>query len=745
MGRGNSGCTGKFWLTGIGLVLLTASLASAQELISRTVTPTTTAFQLDAAPVIDGEVLNDPAWSEVNPTSGFWQVRPDEGRPATQKTEVFVAYTDDALYIGVMAYDDNPAGIIVADSRRDSSLDDTDSFQVVIDGLQDRQNGFVFGTNPYGLEYDGQVTNEGSGSFRSGGGGFNLAWDTTWTVNAAINELGWSAEMEIPFSSLRYGADDIQTWGINFQRNIRRNYEIAYWAPLDRQYNLYRVSEAGSLDGIQVPNQRNLQITPYALNNAARGGSLAGGTHIDEEYGIDLKYSITPSLTLDATYNTDFAQVEVDELQVNLDRFSLFFPEKRPFFLENAGQFGVGNPREVELFFSRRIGVGASGAQLPIDGGVRLSGKIGNNTNIGLLQMRSEGIDGVASSNDYSVARVNQEFGNRSAIGAIYVERDGDGSVLNNRKDDYNRTYAVDGRWGIGDTTLISGFLARTDTPGISGRDHAGAINADYTSPEWAINGGYAQVAEDFNPEVGFLNRRGYRKADFGIRYHYRPEDLWGLHELRPHINYRGFWDFDGFQETGYLHVDNHWEFQSGMEIHTGVNFTQEGVKEPFEIVEGVIVPIDEYEHEEAQLVFMSNQGAPLSIDVRSNIGGFFGGDRVNLEPTLRYRIGEKISTELSWSYSDIELPVPGGDFEVNLARARVSYSFTPKISIQALVQYNDRDDLVATNLRFSWIQSANAGLYLVYNEVDERGFGAPSHRAREFVLKYSRIIDLFN
>ncbi|HJO11964.1 MAG TPA: DUF5916 domain-containing protein, partial [Gammaproteobacteria bacterium] len=685
MGRGNSGCTGKFWLTGIGLVLLTASLASAQELISRTVTPTTTAFQLDAAPVIDGEVLNDPAWSEVNPTSGFWQVRPDEGRPATQKTEVFVAYTDDALYIGVMAYDDNPAGIIVADSRRDSSLDDTDSFQVVIDGLQDRQNGFVFGTNPYGLEYDGQVTNEGSGSFRSGGGGFNLAWDTTWTVNAAINELGWSAEMEIPFSSLRYGADDIQTWGINFQRNIRRNYEIAYWAPLDRQYNLYRVSEAGSLDGIQVPNQRNLQITPYALNNAARGGSLAGGTHIDEEYGIDLKYSITPSLTLDATYNTDFAQVEVDELQVNLDRFSLFFPEKRPFFLENAGQFGVGNPREVELFFSRRIGVGAGGAQLPIDGGVRLSGKIGNNTNIGLLQMRSEGIDGVASSNDYSVARVNQEFGNRSAIGAIYVERDGDGSVLNNRKDDYNRTYAVDGRWGIGDTTLISGFLARTDTPGISGRDHAGAINADYTSPEWAINGGYAQVAEDFNPEVGFLNRRGYRKADFGIRYHYRPEDLWGLHELRPHINYRGFWDFDGFQETGYLHVDNHWEFQSGMEIHTGVNFTQEGVKEPFEIVEGVIVPIDEYEHEEAQLVFMSNQGAPLSIDVRSNIGGFFGGDRVNLEPTLRYRIGEKISTELSWSYSDIELPVPGGDFEVNLARARVSYSFTPKISIQAL------------------------------------------------------------
>jgi hypothetical protein len=193
------------------------------------------------------------------------------------------------------------------------------------------------------------------------------------------------------------------------------------------------------------------------------------------------------------------------------------------------------------------------------------------------------------------------------------------------------------------------------------------------------------------------------------------------------------------------MHVDNHWEFETGVEIHTGVNFTLEGVKEPFEIVEGVIVPADEYEHQEAQLVYQSNRGAPFYYELRSNIGGFFGGDRVNLEPTVRYRIGEKFSTELSWSYSDIDLPVAGGDFEVNLARLRLSYSFTPRISIQALVQYNDRDDLVATNLRFSWIQSANAGLYLVYNEVDDSGLGAPNDRARQFILKYSRIIDLFN
>ncbi len=734
----------QFFIVIVGLVLI--PLASAQELFTQEVTPTTMAYELRSVPVIDGEVLSDNAWSVVTPTGGFSQVRPEEGQPSTQKTEVFLGYTEESLYIGVVAYDTNPDGITFTDARRDSSLEDTDSFQVIIDGLLDRQNGFIFGTTPAGLEYDAQVVNEGASSgFRGSSGGINVNWDTTWEVSAAISDIGWSAEMEIPFSALRYSNEDVQTWGINFQRNIRRNNEITYWAPLDRQYNLNRVSEAGYVEGIRAPSQQFLQFTPYALSSSSRGGSITSGTENNEEYGFDVKYSVTPSLTLDVTYNTDFAQVEADDLQVNLDRFSLFFPEKRPFFLENSGQFAVGNPREVELFFSRRIGVGAGGAQLPIDGGLRLTGKVGENTNVGLIGMRTEGVTGIASENDFTVARVSQDLPNRSSIGFMYVERDGDGSVLNNKGDDYNRTFALDGRWGIGDETLITGWAASTDTPGLSGRDGAGGINANYVSPEWNISAGYSQVGENFNPEVGFLQRRGFRKYTAGIRRSIRPNNLWGLHELRPHVNYRGYWGFDGFQETGYLHVDNHWEFDTGMEIHTGMNFTQEGVREPFEIVDGVTVPAGEYEHEEGQFVFWTNQGAPLSINIRSNVGGFFGGDRVNVEPTLRYRSGEKFSTELSWSHSDIDLPVPGGDFEVDLARLRLSYSFTPRMSIQTLVQYNKRDDVVATNLRFAWLQSANAGLYLVYNEVDESGLGAPRRDAQQFIIKYSRILDLFN
>jgi Domain of unknown function (DUF5916) len=723
--------------------MMVTGVALAQTAGPDSPRPSTQAFPLENAPTLDGEVLGDAAWRGVTPTGDFWQVQPAEGRPASQKTEVFIGYTDSSLYIGVVAYDDNPAGIIVTDSRRDSSLDDTDSFQIVIDGVRDRQNGFVFGTNAAGLEYDGQVTKEGSSQFGSGGGGFNLNWDASWNVRSKISDIGWSAEFEIPFRTLRYSSGEAQDWGINFQRNIRRNNEVAFWAPLSRQRTLYRVSEAGTVSGIAPPAQRNLKITPYVLGKAERGGGLSG-TETDQEFGFDLKYSITPSLTLDATYNTDFAQVEADEQQVNLDRFSLFFPEKRPFFLENAGQFSVGNPQQVELFFSRRIGVGPGGIPIPIDGGVRLSGKVGDSTNVGFLHMASDGVAGLAPANNFTVARVNQELANRSSIGFIVVNRDGDGSINGDSSTDENQTYAIDGRWGIGDNLLLQGWAAATETPGMEGRQDAYSMRADYDSATWASRLNYTEVREGFNPEVGFLNRRDYKRGEAFIMRRIRPDDLWGLLEIRPHISWNGYWDFDGFQETGFLHVDSHWQWKTGAEVHTGMNFTKSGVKDAFDIIPGVTVQPGTYDHNEVQLVAFTNRSAPVSFESRLIVGGRFGGDRVTFEPTVNYRVGERFSSELSISYNDFDLPVANGDFDVSLTRLRLSYSFTPKMLLQALVQHNDSTDVLATNLRFSWLQSANSGLYLVYNEVDERGIGAPP-AGREFILKYSHIFDVFN
>jgi Domain of unknown function (DUF5916) len=704
--------------------------------------PVMQAFALDTAPVLDGTVLDDPAWAGLSPATGFWQVQPDEGQPATQKTEVFIGYSENALYIGVVAYDDNPDGIISTDPRRDSSLNDTDSFRVIIDGILDRQNGLIFGTNPAGMEYDAQVVKEGaSGAF--GGGGFNLNWDASWSVKARISDIGWSAEMRLPFKTLRYGKGEKQVWGINFQRNIRRNNEIAYWAPLSRQRNLNRVSEAGTIEGIVPPPTRNLKFTPYGLAKGRRNGEI-DGTETDTEFGFDAKYSITPSLTLDLTYNTDFAQVEADEQQVNLDRFNLFFPEKRPFFLENADQFTVGNSGEAELFFSRRIGIGDDGEIIPIDGGVRVSGKIGSNTNVGFLYMASEAVEDIAPGNQFTVARINQELGKRSSIGAIFVERNGDGSYLVEEPDDKNRTYGLDGRLGIGENTMIYGWAAKTDTPGLGDDDHAYSLKADYDSAKWSNSIGYSEVGDNFNPEVGFLSRKGYRKGSAMTLRRIRPDDLWGLLEIRPHVSYSGYWDFDDFQETGFLHMDIHWEWKNGYEFHTGYNVFKDGIKEPFDIIDDVTIQPGTYDESEAQFYFTTNQAAPLSFGLSTTIGGKFDGDRFILTPSINYRIGDKFSSSLSVNYNSYDLPVPGGDFSVTLSRLRLSYAFTPKILLQALMQYNDHDEALATNLRFSWLRTANTGLYLVYNEFDERAEGAlPT--GREVILKYSFMFDVFN
>ena len=713
--------------------------------------PVAQAMALTQMPVVDGNVLDDPAWSDITPIEDFWQIQPRAGTPASQRTQVFVAYSDTALHIGFVAYDDAPLGIVSTDSRRDSSLNDNDSFRVLIDGLLDRQNGYVFGTNPAGIEFDGQVAREGAGQAISGGeGGFNLNWDTTWTVATHVDDFGWSGEMQIPFSALRFGTADVQTWGFNFERRIRRNNEVAFWAPLSQDRNLFRVSEAGSIEGIRVPRQRNLQFTPYVLGRSRREGSPAVSSN-DDEVGFDLKYSITPSLTLDATYNTDFAQVEVDEQQVNLDRFSLFFPEKRAFFLENSGQFTVGNPQEAELFFSRRIGISA-GTPTPIDGGLRLSGKIGARTNIGLLSMSSEAVEGLASANDFTVARVNQELPHRSAIGALYVKRDGDGSLLGNARDDHNETYAIDGRWGIGRNALIQAWVSQTETPGRTGRDDAFAISGDYNDADWTWAGSYTEVGEDFNPEVGFLSRRDYKKFDGRMMRRVRPTQWPKIFEIRPHVVYRGYWDFDDFQETGFLHLDAHWEFQTGREIHTGYNFVTDGIQagEEFDIVPGVTVPAGTYRHGEVQLVYEGDRSAPLNVNARTTIGGRYGGDLTTVQTGVRYRVGERFNSEFTYQHNDFDIPalVDGGltpvrtGFTADLWRVRLTYSFSPQMLVQMLMQYNEVTDQVSTNLRFSWLQSANAGLFVVYNEVDESlGFGLP--RGKEFVIKYSRIFDL--
>ncbi|TDI46934.1 MAG: hydrolase [Acidobacteria bacterium] len=721
-----------------GWVLAGGTVRAAQadsEPVSSRPRPDLQAREAEVAPVLDGDVLGDPAWDGVPFASGFVQTTPDEGAPASQRTEVRIIYDDRFLYVGVICFDDFPSGIIVADSRRDASLDETDSFQVIFDTYHDLQNGFVFGTNPAGQEYDGQLANEGEGGGRGASvGGFNLNWDGSWEVATRRGDFGWSAEFAIPFRTLRFaGGDGLQQWGLNFRRTIRRRNETAFWAPLSRQYGLYRLSQAGTLDDLRIRPPRNLKITPYGLVQARREGTVDAGTDTNVEAGLDLKYSVTPGLTLDVTINTDFAQVEADEQQINLDRFSLFFPEKRPFFLENAGLFSVGEPGEVELFFSRRIGLGPAGEVIPIIGGARLSGKV-RKTNIGFLDMATDKVTGVAETENYAVARISRELPHRSAIGFLFTNRQSTGDQP--AEDEYGRTFALDGRVGIGQYQRVAGYVARTDNSDGGSNQYSYRTSYTYDSGEWLLNAGYTEVGEGFDPQVGFLRRSAYRKPDALIFRRYRPKNSKHIQELRPHVSYRGFWDFDGFQESGFLHMDNHIEWKKGQEFHTAINLTREGVKEAFEIFPGIMVPPGTYDHSEVALVAFSNRGAPVSFSLNTTVGGFFGGDRINIAPGVRVRFGDNFNTELTWRYNNIDLPE--GDFETNLGLWRLSYSFTPRMFLESLVQYNDVDDNLSANLRFGWLQTANVGLFVVYNDIQEIGPLGPPRPDRSLTVKMS-------
>lgn len=714
--------------------------------------PIAAAAYTDVAPVLDGTVIGDPAYAQAIPITEFWQTTPQEGQPSSERTEVHLVYTDRALYVGVICYDREPEEIIVSDTRRDAPLDETDSFQMIIDTYLDGQNGFVFGTNPAGIEYDAQVTNEGQGAFGArqqtgSGGGFNINWDGSWDVQTRTTEDGWSAEFEIPFRTIRFPATREQTWGVNFQRNIRRHNERSFWTRMPRQYQLSRVSRAGHVSGLIVPQPRNLQVIPYTLGNVTRTFE-PGNPQVDPnvEVGLDLKYSLTPSLTLDASYNTDFAQVEVDEQQVNLDRFNLFFPEKRPFFLENAGLFSVGvsefSGQEVELFFSRRIGIGPDGELIPILGGTRLSGQTAG-VNVGLLTMQTREVEGTAAGTNFSVARIRKDLSNRSAVGIMATSRlhlDAGESVP---VEENNQALAIDGRWGIGQYTTLSGFVARTFSPHLNGAEHAFNMNVSYLSNVWRINTTITQVAENFNPAIGFLRRNSeYRKLTGLILYAWRPENSLGLLELRPHVSYQGYWDFKGFQEGGRWHIDNHFEWKGGFEVHTGINLTREGVQEEFEISGKVRVPAGTYDHREAQLVLITNQGRKVSISSRAILGGFFGGTRRNVSTTFRIRANEALTTELNWSYNDVHLP--NGDFVINLFRTRLSYSFTPRLYIQGLFQYSDSaGDLWSANLRLGWLQSANTGLFIVFNDVSESSQPFHNSLGRTVAIKYSRLFNV--
>src|SRR6185503_9752727 len=457
------------------------------------------------APITIDGALDEQAWRDAQPAGDFIQAEPHEGEAASEPTDVRIVYDHDALYIGVVCHDAMPSALVVNDIRKDFTAGEQDSFEVILDTFADRRNGFVFVVNPAGAKSDTQIANEGRD--------VNTSWDAVWTVATTRNESGWTAEIRIPFKTLRFerGADRI--WGVNFSRRIRRKNEIDYWSPVPRVYNLYRAGMAGTLSGLPDASQgRNLRLKPWIGADLTRG---VGGERFDRdgEAGLDVKYGVTPSLTLDVTVKPDFAQAEADEQQVNLTQFSLFFPEKREFFLENSGMFYFGDiPRESRLgnarfsppeeemllFFSRRIGLTDRGEEIPIIAGGRLTGRVGR-TGVGAMTIQTQDVDGRAGDN-YTVLRGRRDILRNSDVGAIFLSRQS-----SDASSDRNQVAGVDANFRFRRALSLNGFLAKSATPDVAGGEMAGkgsvVWNDNFLHTQYSL----LSVGDNFRDDIGFI------------------------------------------------------------------------------------------------------------------------------------------------------------------------------------------------------------------------------------------------
>lgn len=692
-----------------------------------------------AGPIrIDG-ALDEPSWERAERITGFIQSQPSAGYPATEPTVVRILYDERALYIGAVNYDSNPDALTVRTLERDfpgESTRDADILGVTLDTFLDRRSSFIFLVNPLGGYRDGQTTNDSRNT--------DFGWDGVFQVRTRIHEEGWTVEMAIPWSTLRFDPGvDRQVWGLNILRRVRRKNEDSYWAPVDRRDPVHRMSQAGTLvlgEMGELRSGRNLRIKPYALARRSPGGiseETAAGGAVDG--GIDLKYGLTSELTLDFTVNTDFSQVEVDEEQVNLTRFPLFFPEKRDFFLENSGSFTFGDVternyrqgaslRDFTLFHSRRIGLTADGRPIPILTGGRVSGRAGG-FELGLLNMQTQGL-GEAAPENFSVARLRRNLFAGSDIGAMFINRqatDGGG---------HNRAFGFDANLRLLRSLIVNSYLAGTADSERGGTGLAGRVSAAWRDRFWNISAMYKSVDQDFEPEVGFIRRRGIRHTYATAGAHPRPALPW-LFEINPYVELDYITDPGGSLLTRLRTMGAGFDLLAAGTLDLTLTDRFERIDDPFQVSGGATVPVGDYDFTEAELRYQSNRGRPLSGQVQVTRGGFFGGDRTSLSLAADWRPSPHLAVQVNAGHNVIDLPA--GSFTADVFGGKVGWALNTRLFTSAFVQYNEALDELVTNLRFNWIHAPLSDLFVVLTE--RRHLGGRGALDRMLTLKATRLL----
>ena len=705
-----------------------------------------------AGPIVVDGVLGEDEWAGAPVASGFTQGNPDEGMPATLETEVRVLYDDESLYIGAFAHDDSPDGILVNDLSRDFATRAGDVFGVVLDTFHDRRNGYMFETNPAGAKFDGQIFNEGRE--------FNRDWDGVWQVRTRRAANGWTIEMAIPFRTLRFRESPEQTWGLNFLRRIRRLNQDAFWAPIPRFFNFARISYSGTLEGLSglVPGGR-FKVTPYVGADAAQtadSDDLVTGADL----GLDAKVLVGTGLNLDLTVNTDFSQVEADVQQVNLTRFSLFFPEKRDFFIENSGIFRFGVPNDsritrfradfgqafnptvlrssqsrgddLYLFFSRRIGLHSSGRPIPVLGGGRLTGRAGA-YEIGAMSIQTGTNEDAEYRENFSAARVRRNLGENSDIGAIFLSREAGGG-----SDHFNRSLGLDANLRLTPELEVNSYWARTMSPNRTGNENAARVAAGYDGRLWQLRGAWSVLGEDFNPEMGFAPRVGVRRWLGYLGYYLRPA-RWNhfLREINPHFEFNHYTNPQGEPVSRYVNAHLSFRHQNGALLEVGYDNSVENTPEAFDIHPTTRVSAGEHRYDEWFVMFFSNPSRPLSLNFRYDHGGFYSGTRRALNLSTVARAGSRLTAFVGWTRNDIALPE--GEFITDLLTARLTYTFTTNMFLNALIQYNSVNEDWSSNLRFNLIHRPLSDFFIVLND---RRDPMGNRLDRALVAKYTILMD---
>lgn len=683
--------------------------------------PTLRALKIDAPVTIDGR-LDEDAWARADTTTGLWvQVTPQPGMAATEPSSVRILYDDGTLYVGARMYDRTPDNLYVPGLEPDFDTPSSDMFGIALDSYYDQQNGFVFGVNPAGALFDAQTFNDGRDVL--------TAWEGIADVRTTVHELGWDVEMAIPFATLRFNpVQGDQLWGINFFRRIRKNNEDVMWAPVPLQYRVYKFSMEGTLEGLtDLPQTRNLWVKPYVLGSRIERDALSDGL-TGRDIGIDVKWGITPRMTMDLTANTDFSQVEVDAEQVNLTRFSLFFPEKRDFFLENEGTFAFQDVsqrnfrtgssfRNFRLFHSRRIGLSAQREVVPILGGARLTGRVGERLEVGLINMQTRSMTdpdgGVAQpAENFSVARLRAHLPGGSSVGAMFVNRQETG--ITGADAEYNRAFGVDGSFNVFQNLLLSGYVAATDERVAPGETtNAAMVQAAWRSAILNTSALYKRVGDGFNPGVGFVDRRGVNRYYATVGVH--PKVQRGpLLEVNPYVEIDAFTNLAGSLESRSVTPGLALQFFNGGSLNFEYADRYERLFTGTSIA-GVPVPAGTYEWREPTVRYVAPASETLSGMISVARSDFYDGNRSSLAARLLFRPNEHVSLDLGAQHNDLQLG--GQDFTADLFSAQLRYARDTRTFFLGFVQYNQATEELITNLRFNLIHAPLSDIFVVVTE----------------------------